>query len=174
MRLFIAFGVSEKAKEELKRLQAGLGSGADLKPVRDFHLTLKFLGDVDEKNINSIKEKLRSVRFNAFDAELCGAGVFPSESHIRVVWAGVEPKDTISRLQQEIDSALERMFPKEKRFRPHITLARVRSVRDKSAFMDRIRSLSPKKVSFRVEKFELIKSTLTGEGPVYETIEEFP
>lgn len=171
MRLFVAFDVSEEAKEELRRLQSELEkTDAKLNPVKEVHLTLKFLGEVEEDKIEEIKNRLKEIKSGKFTAQLSNTGVFPSENFVRVVWIGLEPKDRINALQQKIEQSLGGLFPKDERFHPHVTLARVKFVKDKKGFIETIKKLRPEKISFEVDSFKLVKSTLTGEGPVYEDL----
>ncbi len=173
MRLFIAFDVSEEVKHYLIELQKQLPKDSKLNLVKEFHQTLKFLGDVDEDKVDKIKASLTNVNFIKFTAKTDGIGVFPDEKMIRVVWVGLEPKDKIVALQQEIESALLEMFPKDNRFHPHLTLARVKSIKDKKDFIKKLNKLTIKEIKFPVSSFKLIKSTLTPEGSVYGDVAEF-
>ena len=65
------------------------------------------------------------------------------------------------------------MFPRDTRFHPHLTLARIKFVKDKQDFMDKLNKIPVKELEFSVKSFKLIKSTLTPEGPVYEDVAEF-
>lgn len=173
MRLFIAFDVSEEVKNYLTELQNNLPEDSKLNLVKEFHMTLKFLGDVGEDKIDTIKALLSNISFAQFTAKIGGMGVFPDEKMIRVVWVGIEPKDAITGLQQEIEKALLDMFPKDARFHPHLTLARVKSVKDKKVFMEKLNKLTIKELEFPVNSFKLIKSDLTPKGPVYKDVAEF-
>ncbi|MBD3309669.1 RNA 2',3'-cyclic phosphodiesterase [Candidatus Woesearchaeota archaeon] len=175
MRLFIAFEVPPEVHEILLSAQNDIQTAdAKLKPAKSFHLTLKFLGEVEEKAVPELKQRLEKVRFEPFKARAEGIGVFPSEDYIRVVWAGLQPEKRIISLQSMIDRSLEGMFPKEKNFKPHLTLARVRYVDDKEKFVQKIRSTGIMSPEFTVKSFSLIKSTLTKQGPVYEKIQSYP
>ncbi|MCX6708457.1 MAG: RNA 2',3'-cyclic phosphodiesterase [Candidatus Woesearchaeota archaeon] len=167
MRLFIAFDAS-KAKEQILAIQKQL-TGATL--TKSFHLTLKFLGEVTPAKAEEIKNKLKTVQFKPFTAKLNGTGVFPNENFIRVVWIGLEPKETICELQKKIEEALHGMFEKEKDFQPHITLARVKS--SDQQFADKVKNLKVEPVSFAVKEFKLIESKLEREGPVYTDVEKY-
>ena len=173
MRLFIAFDVSEEVKNYLVDLQKQLPKDAKLNPVKEFHLTLKFLGDMDDSKVDNIKALLSNVDFTQFTAKTSSLGIFPDEKTIRVVWVGLEPKDKITAFQKEIESALADLFPKDTRFHPHLTLARVKFVKDKKDFIDKIKKISIKEIEFPVNSFKLIKSNLTPEGSVYEDVAEF-
>jgi len=171
MRLFIAFDISKEAEAELKKAQDTIRkTDPNVGFVKNFHLTLKFLGEADEKAAAMIRQSLAKIRFPKFTAELKGTGVFPSEKQIKVIWAGLEPKDTIIELQQEIEERLEGLFPRDERFHPHLTLARVKFVKDNKALLDNLKKMKLENVKFAVDSFKLIKSTLTPEGPVYQEL----
>jgi RNA 2',3'-cyclic 3'-phosphodiesterase len=168
MRLFIAIELPEAVVGELKRLQAELDLFG-LRPVKEFHLTLKFLGDVPDSKIDKIKEILSVIRFKPFEAELSEIGVFPEPDYIRVIWAGIN-SDAIFSLQKDIDIGLEKMgFGRDNKFKPHLTLERVNFIKDKNALAKRLKTLDVNKLRFKVTEFKLIQSTLTPKGPIYET-----
>jgi RNA 2',3'-cyclic 3'-phosphodiesterase len=172
MRLFIAIELPKEVIAELARLQTELGMFG-LRMVKEFHLTLKFLGDVPDSKIEKVKETLRAITFKPFTAELAETGVFPNPSYIRVVWAGVKG-DTILQLQKDIELEFEKLgWGRDKDFKPHLTLARVNFVKDKAALADKLKALKARKIQFEVGEFKLIKSTLTPSGPAYETQEVF-
>ena len=72
-----------------------------------------------------------------------------------------------------VDEKLSSLFEPEKRFMSHLTIARVKSVKDKKKFLDNLNNIEIPKISFVVDKFKLKKSILTPECPVYETLEEY-
>ena len=176
MRLFIAFGVPDDVKEYMAKVQGIIGG--DLAGIRwvkkeQMHLTLKFLGEVQPNTADKIKDELRKIRFGPFNVYLSSIGVFPNENCIRVVWVGLEPEDKVIGLQMRIDENLEKLFKKEKDFKAHITLGRVKYARGKELFFSKLKGIKVEKKKFIVDKFKLMKSTLTAHGPVYETVEEF-
>lgn len=173
MRLFIAVEFEELA-DYFTQLQQQIPEAKATFPKK-FHLTLKFLGEVEENKIEEIKEKLKQVKFSQFKLKLGSTGVFPSESFIRVVWVGLEDGESIKQLQQNIESSLEGMFKKDDKFHPHITLARIKFIDSdkKEEFVSKIKEIQVEPKEVNITKFKLIKSTLTGEGPVYEDLEEF-
>jgi 2'-5' RNA ligase len=166
VRLFIAFEVPEHISSELRKIQQEIKQEG-VKLVKEFHLTFKFLGEVKEEDIDKIKTGLENISFQAIDASLDGVGVFPSMHRINTVWIGIEPEDKIGELAKIID-------PEEKRFKAHITLGRVKFMKNKDEFVEKINKISVQKLSFKIDKLKLIKSTLTKQGPVYETIFEKP
>ncbi len=169
MRLFIAIEVSKEAQEHLFSVQKNLETdNAKLTLTKSFHLTLKFLGEITPEKTEEVKKRLATIKFEPFTAQLDGTGVFPAEDYVRVVWVGIEPADVIKNLQQKIDEILAGLFPKEKDFKAHITLARVKSVENKKQFAEHVKSLKIEPISFEVKEFKLIESQLRGaEGPLY-------
>src|SRR4030042_1392569 len=91
MRLFVAVPVPGALKERLTGLCGELRQDG-LAPVKpeNMHLTLNFLGEVEEGKLSEITQKLEAVRFASFACSLKGLGVFPDEHYVRVVWAGWE------------------------------------------------------------------------------------
>ncbi len=174
MRLFIAVDLPEDVKQALLKAQAFLPE-AKLKPVgkEQMHLTLKFLGEVSEQKANLVIDCLQKVSFKPFKTALDKVGIFPSESYIRVVWAGLSPEKEVNELQKRIDEALEEEFTKDKKFKAHLTLARVRFIEDKTRFASAVKNISLDKIGFKVDKFKLKKSTLTRAGAIYEDIASF-
>jgi len=176
MRTFIAIEMPEEIKEILLDAQKQINTEkVKIRPAKAFHLTLKFLGEIDETKIDEIKQKLKEIKFDSFETSLTNIGVFPDENYIRVVWAGLnDPENKITNLQKEIDSKMEILsFKKDTRFHPHLTLARVNFVEDRERFIKNLKEIKIKKETFQITEFKLIKSTLTGKGPVYEDLASF-
>jgi 2'-5' RNA ligase len=169
MRLFIAIDCNSE-KEYFKQLQSWLPNDAKLSLTNDFHLTLKFLGEVMPHKIERVRQALQAVEFSPFSFSLGTIGVFPDEKFPRVVWVGVEPKEHVVELQKCVERALHGMFEGEKRFHPHITLARVKHLEQPQGFIRKIKTMMVEKKVFSVEKCYLVKSTLTPHGSVYEHI----
>ncbi len=144
--------------------------------MNNLHLTIKFLGELDDKKINQIKEALTNIKFKPQTVSIAESGVFPSEDYIRVVWVGIKPAGKIAELQQKIESSLAEPGIKKdnRKFAAHITLGRVKFVKDKKVLMERIKSIDIKTEEFILDSFKLKKSTLTKQGPVYEDLAVFP
>ncbi|MBI2175841.1 RNA 2',3'-cyclic phosphodiesterase [Candidatus Woesearchaeota archaeon] len=171
MRVFIAVDLTEEVKSELASAQKQLSSAsAKMSMAHDFHLTLKFLGEITPAKVEVVKSCLSNIRFKTFTAAVAGVGVFPSENNVRVVWVGIEPEDELVQLQKKIDDALEKEFAKEKGFKPHLTLARVKFVSDKNSFSRQLQQIKVKNAEFAVDSFKLKRSTLSREGAVYDDL----
>jgi RNA 2',3'-cyclic 3'-phosphodiesterase len=169
MRLFVAINLPSSVCFELKRLQNNLPN-AILKNVNDFHLTLKFLGEVDDSKLDLVIDALSEVKLDGFVGSLDGLGVFPGEFHINVVWCGV--KGEFRELASLVKDALPD-FKDDFPFVPHLTLARVKMINDKRQFVGDLMKVKVNPIKFNVNSFSLLKSSLTSSGPVYSILKEF-
>ncbi len=179
MRLFVACEIPENLKNNIEEFQNSLKNENDrIKWVEkeNLHLTMKFIGETEEKNLVKIKESLSSVRFKSFLTSVSDFGVFPPRGHIRVVWMGLSPADQINDLHEKIDSSLNAIeLEKDTRFQSHITLGRVKFIRDKESFIKKVNEIKEKFKSepFKIDRFVLKKSVLTPQGPIYTDLAEF-
>jgi len=175
IRCFIALEISRDAIEHIEELQnqikkRNLFYGKFTEP-ENLHLTLKFLGEISESQIEEVKKKLFEVKFEAFETYLGEAGTFINKYNA-ILWIKLNGKQ-IWELQKIIDEKLGKIFPKEERFMSHITIARIKHIPDKSALLKYIKNIKTKKVKFKVSEFILKKSELKKEGPVYTDLEKF-
>jgi 2'-5' RNA ligase len=146
---------------------------------QNIHFTLKFLGDTEIKKISAIKEAIKkSVEgIPPFSLNLKGVGVFPNFNYIRVIWVGLEPmnahKDLLFDITRKIDEELYNLgFCKNKQFKPHVTLARVKNITNKSVLKQFIEKYSTHNFDTKkIDSITLKKSELTPKGPIYETLE---
>lgn len=174
MRLFIAFEIPEDIAKLLLDVQEKIKFSGKATKTKTFHLTLKFLGEVDEEKISILIDELAKVTFQPFTASLSEVGAFPDMNRPRVVWVGLEPKDIINSIQKRVDEATQKLgFAADRRFHPHLTLARVKFVDDRKELRDCLTSLKAPEGSFRLDSFKLIRSILTPQGPEYEVLKSF-
>ncbi len=170
MRTFISIDIPEEIKKEIMKIQDKLPEFRGKKTeTENLHLTLKFLGEIGEEELEKVKEKLREIKFNQFETEIDSMSVF-SEKFIRIIWLHLSNGD---ELQKEIDEKLKDLFEKEKRFMNHLTIARVKNVKDKKIFLGKLKEIKIPKMKFVVDSFRLKKSVLEKQGPKYEIIEEY-
>ncbi|HEX6144302.1 MAG TPA: RNA 2',3'-cyclic phosphodiesterase [Geminicoccaceae bacterium] len=126
-RLFVALDLPEDIKLSLAPLTRGLGDVRWLLPDEQ-HLTLRFIGEVDNGRMEDVVEALTLVDGAPFELRLGGIGHFPPRGEPRIIWAGVEKSEPLKRLKRAVDRALDEIgLPAEgRKFTPHITLARLR------------------------------------------------
>jgi 2'-5' RNA ligase len=180
IRSFIAIELSEEAKKGLARLRKELERDEHrfVKWVDPggIHLTLKFLGNIPAKRVTEITEAMKKATqgISPFHLEISGLGVFPSLRQARVLWVGVGGEiDKLSRLQQNIDSALAVLgFAKEERpFVPHLTLARIKegaSAPERRSFSELVGSTTfEDRYHVEVGVIRLMRSQLTRAGAIY-------
>ena len=172
MRLFIALDFNE-LKDYFGALQKQLPKNAKLSFIKSFHLTLKFLWEANSDKIDEIIGILRKIKFKSFVVNLDSIGIFSAENNIRVVWLGLNPDEKILSLQMQIDELLKSLFNKEKDFKAHITLARVKYLEGKKQFIEETKKIEVENKKIEIKNFKLIKSTLTSKGPAYEEVEVF-
>ena len=150
------------------------GCGARLSVVKPdaIHITLKFLGEIDEKTLAGVKEALSRIRFEPFEVSVGGVKGNPP-SFPRVIWSGVRDGGACGRIFALVEEALSPLgIPRERRaYTPHATLARVK--RFDPSLLPVLRELAPEEFgSCEVRCIRLKKSTLTPSGPIYEDIME--
>jgi 2'-5' RNA ligase len=168
MRLFVAVPVPDKVSGHLRKLQNLAGCRASF--PKEFHCTLRFLGETGEQDLSSIRKQLSFISFSSFDVRLDKTGFFPNEKKISVVWVGMQPAAPLIALQQKVSSALGGIGDDEKEFSPHLTIARIKEVSDRPALMDSIRVISPEPLSWKVDEILLVESILTSNGAEYRVL----
>ena len=185
MRTFIAIELPQKIIGTLSALQNQLkNTQADVKWVapENIHLTLKFLGEVDEKKIEKIIQALEETAKDSqpFSIRLCALGAFPKINFPRVIWVGIDAGDEETKnIAFVLEEKLQKLgIPKEKRpFSSHITIGRVRSGINREKLVKELdilqgKGLLQENLEFLATKITLFKSTLTPKGPIYEILKE--
>jgi RNA 2',3'-cyclic 3'-phosphodiesterase len=174
IRTFIALELDPGFTEKIRELQDRF-SDFDLKFVDPelVHITLKFLGDVDESTIPALSAALDSITCEPFEARVGGLGFFPKPANPKVLWLGAA--GNFRALHDDVENLLKPFkFEKDIReFTAHATLARVKFLNkdQKIAFINTLKELKDVELgSMWVDKVVLKKSTLTSEGPIYETL----
>jgi RNA 2',3'-cyclic 3'-phosphodiesterase len=165
MRTFIAIDIPEEIKKKIVEIQEQLPEFNGKKiEYENLHLTLKFLGEVNENSIEEIKNKLNRVKLKSFEIEIKDIGMFSD----RIVWLKMK---NCGELQKEVDDKLESLFEKEKRFMGHLTIARIKEIKDRKKFSIGLKKIKVPEMNFSVKKFSLKESKLGRPKPVYEDIE---
>lgn len=174
-RLFVAIDPPLGIRERLTALCCGLPGARWVEPEQ-LHLTLRFIGDVDGSIRRPVQEALAEVRAEAFSLQLEGIGFFPPRGNPRVVWVGIRKNEELLRLHNRIESVLVRagLEPEERKFAPHITLARL-----KNTPASRIGAYLAQHGLFRTEEFPvneflLYSSVLNSRGARHYIEEGYP
>jgi 2'-5' RNA ligase len=181
IRSFIAFDIeSPHVLERITQIQKKLAeTGADLKFVepKNIHITLRFLGNITPNMVDRIFEGMQKVQFVPFDVNIQGVGAFPDMRYPRVVWAGIrEGANQLRGIFSQLEPYLRSLgfAPDPKGFSPHLTIARVKSGRNKAV----LAKFLTENVNYefgivRAECLRLKRSDLTPKGPIYSTLREY-
>ena len=174
LRLFVGIAFPPELKLRLSLLCSGV-PGAKWVDPGNFHLTLRFIGEIGEDIAADIDDALSRLRARRFALQIAGTGVFGGDKP-RSLWAGVERSSELVGLRDKVEQALIRVGlpPEQRKFAPHVTLARLRDPP-----LDKLRDFLAANARFRadplnVEGFSLIASFQTKAGSVYEDQAEYP
>ena len=181
IRSFIAFDMdSELVLKRITAMQNLLAkSGADLKLVepKNIHMTVRFLGNITPSMIEKIFEEMKKIQFAPFDVKIHGVGAFPNVHYPRVLWAGItEGADQLRNIFSQLEPRLRSLgfTPDQKGFSPHLTIARVKSGRNKAELAKSVtENVNYDFGIIRAECLRLKRSDLTPKGPIYSTLKEF-
>jgi 2'-5' RNA ligase len=181
MRLFVSVDLDGLAAE-VATVQETIAdaSGVRLTDPGNVHVTLKFLGEVDEERIpdltGEVADGIDETGVGPFRATFGGLGAFPSEEYIRVLWIGVrEGGEELTRLHEAIETRTTEMGfdPADHEFTPHATIARMDHAGGKAEVQRALRETDPTVGTLDVNEVRLTESTLDDDGPEYTTVERF-
>jgi 2'-5' RNA ligase len=180
MRLFVALQIPSEVRENLKQLLLSLRAiSPQTRWVRpqNLHVTLKFIGEVPEAQFAAIRGALAGVRSGqAVKLDFRGLGFYPDGKHPRVFWAGIGASPGLNTLAREIEKVTEAAgIPREqRRFSPHLTLARFESDQPSDKLLSAIQEDAGRDFgSTHTGEFHLIESKLKSSGAEYTTLERF-
>lgn len=170
LRLFVGIDLPPELKLRLSLLAAGL-PGAKWVDPGNYHVTVRFIGDVDEGQAADIDAALAQIRAPRFDVTLATVGHFG----LRMLWVGIERNPALQHLHEKVESALNRLglAPEERRFTPHVTLARLKGTHESKLQTYLSEHALFRAASFPVERFNLVASYPTKSGAIYEDQEEY-
>jgi 2'-5' RNA ligase len=181
MRLFVSVDLPEAFAEAIAAVQSDISaaSGLSLTDPEQAHVTLKFLGEVDDDWVDELTEMVHegvtAANVDSFECTVGGLGVFPSLEYISVVWLGIQSgADPLQRLHESIEaSAVDAGFdPEDHDFTPHVTIGRMNHGGGKELVQETVETEEPEIGTFEVERVRLKESTLTSDGPDYSTVAE--
>ena len=175
MRTFIAIDLPKELKDRISSIVERL-TKCDLeakwvKP-ENIHMTLKFLGNVDDKQIDIVKSIISEItlNFKKIIVECSGFGFFPNEKHPRVLFLKTSKEDDLRKIYQSLEEKLSHIgFEKEERFKSHLTLCRFKGKKNIDCLIREIKDIEFSH-QLNINEIALFKSTLTRSGPIYEKI----
>ncbi len=174
MRLFVALTLPDGIVARLNIMCSGIPGARWVEP-ENLHITLRFIGEVDESTAEEINFNLARIEAPAFDLELNGLGTFGQGHKAHALWVGVTASAGLLHLQQKADAAVTRagVPPESRKFTPHVTLARLAKPE-----AGRLQSFIEgnnlfKAGPFTAEQFTLFESKTGKGGPVYTALEDY-
>ena len=175
MRLFVALDLPFETRCRLLELASGL-AGARWLPPQNYHVTLRFLGEMPPHRAEELDAALAALRGRRFALQLGGVGVFEKAGRPQALWAGVERSQQLDHLQTKIETAVQRQGfePERRRFTPHVSLARLDNTPPAklAAWVQRHNLLRAGPIE--VTHFTLFSSQLGKDAAVYTAEVEYP
>ncbi len=181
IRSFLAFDIdSDTVLNRLATAQSQLAqTGADLKLVepQNIHITVRFLGNITPSMVEQVFDAMKKTQFTPFTVQIKGLGAFPNPNYARVIWAGITTgADQLKNIFSQLEPRLQGLgfTPDPQGFSPHLTIARVRSGRNKQQLSQLIAENGDYEFgAVNAKCLRLKQSNLTPKGPVYSTLKEF-
>jgi len=176
IRTFVAIPIDKEITQQLVEVQQALSaSGARVRWVagENIHLTMKFLGDVRDEQINDVCEAAKQVakKIEPFEFTVAGVMCIPPRGALRMIWVGLTDKTgTSEKLQSLLEDTYAQMgFRKENRsFRPHLTLGRVKSSKNTDQLRQAVEKFANKEFGLQLaDQIIVFSSQLKPDGPVY-------
>lgn len=143
----------------------------------NWHLTIKFIGEVDAEKKGKITEILKRTRFQIqpFEIVISGFGKFGRGNDLTIFWAGIEENETLKNIYTQVEDVLEKIkISREIReFKPHLTIGRNRKPFNFKSFTSLMEKNHSQPIArFKSNGFQIYQSMLTSEGPIYTILEE--
>ena len=174
-RLFIAIDIPEPVKDKICELRRNL-PGVRWTVREQIHITMRFIGDSDDVFFKQIKSSLSEIKLPPFGLEISSSGFFPHERRPSVLWLGCNESRALSDLKDYMDLILDScgIPPESRKFMPHITIARLKMIREKECLnlYSIYKGLFPLK--FDVSEFILYSSLLKSDGAEHSKESVYP
>ena len=176
-RLFTAIDPSDDVREQLRAYcdARDVPFEARWTPPANYHITLRFIGDVDDDRAEAVESVLEGVTRDAFTLEPLGLGLLPSRRNPRVLTINIGVSDPLQGLYDDVEEALAAadVDREQRSYRPHLTIARLKNA-DSGDVRSFLKSApAPELSTFDIDRFILYESILKPSGAVHEPRAEF-
>lgn len=182
MRVFIGIKLADRVHEEIEEFLKPFKKAST--PIRwvnpgNVHITLKFIGEISPEKYTQIEKRLGELHPDTgpLDLKLAGCGKFGRGNSLNIFWIGIAPNEGLNEIYRQIENALAKLgIPKEDRpFKPHITVGRNKKDTNFKSFFQLMEEKGSRPISeFTAGHFQVFKSDLKPEGPVYTVLKEIP
>lgn len=183
MRIFTAIDISDEARGEITKYIENLrgefsGVRVGWEKPEKIHLTLKFLGEAGDEQVEKLKTAVEDASKNIsnFNLQISGTGVFPSARNARILWLGLKDEmGNLSKLNELLEDACERNgFPREtRRFKPHLTIARLREPQKSRELIEKHLENEFETIEFEVPETVIYQSKLQPHGSIYSVVSKY-
>jgi 2'-5' RNA ligase len=175
LRLFVGLKLPETVRRELSMIASGL-PGARWVAPENLHMTLRFIGEIDEITAEDVDGMLSGIVAPDFELSLTGVDCFHTRGRVRTVWAGVTAGPGLAALQSKVESAAVRagLTPEGRKFKAHVALARLKNVPLPMVQPYLELNAGFRSSRFRAGGFTLFRSHLGRSGADYEALVEYP
>lgn len=175
MRLFVALDLPPALRTRLSWMAGGL-QGARWVPPENYHITLRFIGELPGWRAEEVDHALAGLRAPGFELQLSGVGTFEKGGKVVSLWVGVDRNPALDHLQSKVETALQRagIEPERRRFNPHMTLARMDGVPEAKVAAWVVGHNLFRADPVPVSHFTLFRSRLGKEQAVYDAEVEYP
>jgi len=181
MRVFVAIDLPAAIQAELRKRQSefrSLAPEAHWTRPEGIHVTLKFLGEIDEGSVEKVVAALTAIgSFAEFEIDVRGFGFFPDARRPRVFWAGIQATGGLAVLAEHVEETMEPLgfAPEGRAFTPHLTLARFKIPRPQPGLAAAVEKQGHVSLGrFQVSQFFLFESKLSPKGAEYRRVARFP
>ena len=175
VRLFIGLTLPDHIKDQLVPMASGIPEARWI-DQQNLHLTLRFIGEVNEDVVEDIHNALSKLKFQSFTLQLNGVDCFRSRNKVRSVWAGITPLASLKALRGRVESILVNtgLPPETRKFKPHVTLARLKHTKVTSVIPYLEANAGFQTRQFQVEQLVLFQSHLGHGGATYVALATYP
>lgn len=167
MRCFVSIDIPNNIKKKIAEIQKQLPDfEGKITETENLHLTLKFLGWINDDIVLKVEKLLEKIKFKQFEIKIDSIGIFSD----RIIWLNAKNCDELEKI---VDENLKDLFEKENRFMGHLTIARIKQIKDKKKFQDILKEIKIPEMKFIVQDFNLKKSKLTRKGSIYDNLKVY-
>jgi len=164
MKIFISINLPQEIKNKLYEIPKIIGKGSAkirFVPKKNYHCTMKFLGETTEEKLNEVIKKLSKINFKSFKIKIYG------------IWIGIQDTKELLYLYNAVDSETLNFTNSYMKYNPHITIGRVITVKSKNSLIKKINEIKFAPMEFEVKDFCLCESITTKDGVNYKTLKRF-